>query len=398
MKIAVMLHYYHPERVSSFFLFDDIISELKSRGHQVTVITPLPSRGIDEATRQQYKKRRHEVIDDIEVIRVKTLPHRGNFILRLLRYFQISARCARQLKKVKPDLVFLQSDPPIFYGRKVIKYTNKHKVPLIYNLQDIYPENLNKSGFAVNVLRKMHRKVFAAATEITTLSADMKKTIVDYQISQNKVHVIGNWAPEMVELSKEQVEHLKETIDYQQDKFNVFYIGNIGWAQNTPMILEAARLLKDDRSIRFTIVGDGIAKATVEKMKSEHQLDNVVICNPVSLAEAQQLYNLANVNLITLKPGVVRSACPSKTGPSLKAQKPILATVEADSYYARMIADHHLGSVAIPGDVASFINALNALKSGEVPIDKDEYIKVFNDNFEKHNSLDKYLTLIEKYK
>ena len=55
MNILYLAGYFFPENTAYTHLENDLLDELCLAGHTVTVICPVPTRGIDEETRRKYK-------------------------------------------------------------------------------------------------------------------------------------------------------------------------------------------------------------------------------------------------------------------------------------------------------------------------------------------------------
>lgn len=58
-------------------------------------------------------------------------------------------------------------------------------------------------------------------------------------------------------------------------KINVFFFGLYNPLQGAPYIIRAAKLLKQDSSIHFTFLGDGVQKREITEFAQINQLDNV---------------------------------------------------------------------------------------------------------------------------
>ena len=60
MKILAFSAYYTPEIAASMYLTEDIYKSFIDAGHEVVVICPTPSRGVDSATRKYYQRHKKE--------------------------------------------------------------------------------------------------------------------------------------------------------------------------------------------------------------------------------------------------------------------------------------------------------------------------------------------------
>ncbi|MCA9362119.1 glycosyltransferase, partial [Candidatus Kaiserbacteria bacterium] len=63
------------------------------------------------------------------------------------------------------------------------------------------------------------------------------------------------------------------------DKFNVLFIGSYIPLQGIEHIVEAARILRDETDIHFTLIGNGQTRQQIECQITEHQLQNITLLN-----------------------------------------------------------------------------------------------------------------------
>ena len=139
--ITFLLMYYKPENHTINYVYNPIINDYIKQGYRVNIIVPNPTRGLSRAKIKEYQNKAEEKIDEnLLLYRVNCFTYkRFNKFNLLLRYLSVSSRCARKLKKIKSDIVFLQTSPPIFYAYKASKIAKKKNISIVYNVQDIYP-------------------------------------------------------------------------------------------------------------------------------------------------------------------------------------------------------------------------------------------------------------------
>ena len=121
MKILIVSQYYYPEQ----FQINEIAPALVKEGHQVTVLTGLPNypKGeIYEGYKNGHKAR--EVMDGVEVIRVKEHPRKKGVLHLLWNYFSFVRNGNRKVKKLKGeyDIVLMAETvfPAVWVRRFVI--------------------------------------------------------------------------------------------------------------------------------------------------------------------------------------------------------------------------------------------------------------------------------------
>ena len=62
---------------------------------------------------------------------------------------------------------------------------------------------------------------------------------------------------------------------FKKGIFNVVYAGNIGVMQNVDILIETAKLMKDDKSVWFHIIGNGVYKDKLKARAKEYGITNI---------------------------------------------------------------------------------------------------------------------------
>ena len=142
MKILIVSQYFYPEN----FRINDLALELKKRGHEITVLTGLPNypkgeyfEGYDDT------KNCDEVWNDIPVYRCKLRPRKTGSVNLIRNYVSFVIEANKKLKKLQNrdfDLIYVFEVSPITVALPAIKLKNKKNIPIIINIQDLWPENI----------------------------------------------------------------------------------------------------------------------------------------------------------------------------------------------------------------------------------------------------------------
>lgn len=85
---------------------------------------------------------------------------------------------------------------------------------------------------------------------------------------------------DLIEKSKE-----SQQAKFPNNRFNVLFCGYYIPLQGIEYILEAASLLKEEKKIFFTLVGNGQTRREMEALKDKLELENMVMLNSVSYEE-----------------------------------------------------------------------------------------------------------------
>lgn len=334
MKIAVVSIGSFDTQYSDYHIMRDIIVGLLERGHDVNLIqkqyldTPQYPQQFEKYLGNQLQ------VQNIRFEKKAKADLKARYLADLAYYRQ----ACRFMKQNRPDKIFLQSNNTAFYTVFYAKHVLK--CPLVYNEQDIFPENayfagiLSESSLVYRVAHTLQKYAYKNATALSTISDDMKSTIVNrYGIPENKVQVIYNWGHEELQAHSEAENTFLRRYPKKTGEFRVVYAGNLGKMQNVELVLEAASLMKDEVDISFYIVGGGVNEGQLKTFAKEKGLSNVTFVGMQPPEEVADLYSAADVNVIPLQKGLIYAALPSKTADCLIAGKPIITCVDEKSAF-----------------------------------------------------------------
>ena len=341
MKIAVVSIGSFDTQYSDYHIMRDIILGLLERGHEVNLIQ---KQYLDKPQYPQQFEKYFEKKLQVHNIKFEKKA-KADLKARYLADLSYYKQACKWMKKNKPDKVFLQSCNTafftVFYAKHILK------CPLLYNEQDIFPENayfagiLSESSMVYKVAHALQKYAYKNATALSTISDDMKSTIVTrYGISEDKVQVIYNWGHEELKAHSEQDNVFLKKYPKKPGEFRVVYAGNLGKMQNVELILETAALMKDDADISFYIVGGGVNEVQLKTFAKEKELNNVTFVGMQPPEEVADLYAAADVNVIPLQKGLIYAALPSKTADCLIAGKPIITCVDDESKFAKLVGKY----------------------------------------------------------
>ena len=391
MKIAVVSIGSFDTQYSDYHIMRDIIIGLLERGHKIDLIQKqyleIPQYP------QQFEKYfgKQLQVHNIRFEKKEKADLKGRYLADLLYYM----KACRLLNRNKPDKVFLQSNNTafitVFYAKHILKR------PLLYNEQDIFPENayfagtLSESSPVYRVAHALQKYAYKNATVLSTISDDMKATIVTrYGIPSDRVQVIYNWGHEELKAHCEDDNVFLKKYPKKSGEFRVVYAGNLGKMQNVELVLEAAALMKDEPAVSFYIVGSGVNEEQLKAFAKRKKLTNVNFVGMQPSEEVADLYAAADVNVIPLQKGLVYAALPSKTADCLIAGKPIITCVDDESQFAKLCNDNGICNSGT--DSAAILRKLIIERKLE-RTETNLYKSVVN--FKKHNNVDKHIRLLE---
>jgi len=370
MKILILTPYCYPEHAASSYLGQNRNQAFFENGFEILTYAPTPCRGIDGETRKKYcgKEYRKEILNNGQrvICRFSMYPESKNVLLRALRYFFIACKhlfygLSKDARNC--DLMFIASTPP-FQGALagiIKKFTHN---PLVYNLQDIFPDSLvgtglaKKDGFLWKIGRIIENFTYRNADKIIVISEDFKKNIMAKGVPEEKIVVVYNWVDE------EAVKHVprEENILFDKygldrSKFYITYSGNIGLTQNMDMLLEVAKELETEPDIQLVLIGEGAYKEKVKEFIQEKQIKNVTLLPFQPYEDISHVFSLGDVGLVISKPGVGENSVPSKTWSILSASRPVLANFD-ENELKTILEKNNCGIFTKAGDKEVFKQAI----------------------------------------
>ena len=372
MKVLELPAYFYPESMSSSHLDDNLREAIISAGMEIAIYCPTPTRGVTKEVREEYKKKKSEKMygGKATVHRFPLYAEGNNPLLRALRY---TLSCVMQFNRAvfakdarQCDVMFITSTPPI-KGAMAGFARKFNKKPIIYELQDIFPDSLagtglaKKDGLLWKIGRVIENFTYRNADKIIVISQDFKRNIMAKGVPEEKIEVIYNWVDENAIIPvKDEENELFEEFGIGREKFRVVYAGNLGNAQNIEIIVEAAKRLKDKGNIEFVIFGTGGLEDEIKATKEKEQLDNLKILPLQPYERVAKVYGLGNMCIVACKPGLGGAAMPSKTWSIMSSGRAVLANFD-EGELKEIVENNHCGVFTKAGDLEGFVAAIEEL-------------------------------------
>lgn len=376
---------YAGSRVASSYLGQNRNQRFMEEGFEMFTYAPTPSRGLTKEEIRHYRvNREYTLFDGHQTVHLFKMYNEGkNPVLRALRYFLCAVKhfnrgvFARDARKC--DVMFIVSTPPIQGAMAaLVKKCRRDHIPLIYNLQDIFPDSLagtglaKKGGFLWKIGRVIEDFTYRNADKIIVISEDFKKNIMAKGVPEDKIVLIYNWVDEDAVVDIPRAENkLFDKYNLDRDKFYITYSGNIGLTQNMDMLLEVMEELQtEEPDIRLVLIGEGACKDEVVKRIAGQagndkgstgddgavrgtSLRNVILLPFQPYEDISHVFSLGDAGLVISKPGVGANSVPSKTWSIMSASRPVLANFD-ENELKDIIQDHRCGIFTKAGDKEAF--------------------------------------------
>jgi putative colanic acid biosynthesis glycosyltransferase WcaI len=355
MRILVLTPFYAPDLGPSAALYEMLSEELTTLGHEVSVISAVPhypTGRVAEEFRGSWTRRERRNGVDVTRVWVPSVD-RSRLWLRLMSFlcYQLLATAVGIGRKY--DAV-IASNPAFEVLLPLFLLAFFRRKPVIYSVHEVYPDVGVAAGIfrhraVIQLVAWLERLSCKRAIYVRVLSEGYRRALEARGVPASKLAVIGDWMD--TEFVRPFPRRNPFTSRWGLDGcFVVMYAGNLGPTQGLESVVEAARLLAADPLIRFVFVGDGSAKAHLERRAIALDLPNLVFVPFQPRELLPEVLSAADVSLVALKKGLGAGSVPSKLYAILASGRPVLAAVDPDSDTANLIREAQCGLTVTPED------------------------------------------------
>ena len=243
-RVLLLTQWFDPEPTFKGLVF---ARELVKQGFDVEVITGFPNYpGGKVYPGYRVKLIQKEVIDGVTVTRVPLYPsHDRGAKGRILNYasFAASSLFYGLFFAKKADVMYAYH-PPLTVGVTAALLRLFRRVPVVYDIQDMWPDTLRATGMfsnerALKVVSAVCDWVYKRVDHIVVLSPGFRRLLIERGVPSEKIDVIYNWCAE---------DSISDRggdfpAGLPAEGFRVLFAGNMGKAQALPAVLEAAVIL-----------------------------------------------------------------------------------------------------------------------------------------------------------
>jgi glycosyltransferase involved in cell wall biosynthesis len=315
-----------------------------ARGHEVRIVTAAGAAGPGTSR-----------VDGVEVVAVRgaysdyVQATSLSYPRRMLAFarFALSATAAT-LRGPRPDVVYATS-PPLTMALPALAVAGARRVPLVWEVRDLWPEAPIQMGALRNPLlrraaRFVERFVYRRAGRLIALSPGIRDGMVAAGAPAERVALVPNASD--LDLFRPAA---------PPERFRVSYFGTMGEANDLTDAVEAARLLPE---VDFLLVGDGKRRAELERGAPP----NVRFTGPASGKEEVAELTAESSACLTLFKDlpVLATNSPNKLFDTFAAGRP--AIVNMDGWMRELVEQNQAGLYVRAGDVRGLADGISWLR------------------------------------
>jgi glycosyltransferase involved in cell wall biosynthesis len=343
MKILLLHQYFLEEDDPGGSRWNEMTRSWTDIGHEVTVIAGMMHYN-GHQKRSEYKgiyfKKKQQGKVPVWRCHVSESYNRS-YMGRLWGYFSFmfsSLWCG--LTKVKGNFdVIIVTSPPLFVGISGYVISRFKRMPLVFEVRDLWPESAIDTGvlknkWIIKLAYAIESFIYRKSKLINVLTPAFLVTLRDKKkVPKDKLIFIPNAAD--FSLS----ENLMNSFDREQfrkdhhlnGRFVITYVGAHGVANHLEQVLHAGKAL-EDTNVEFLLIGDGNDKARLKQMAEAMQTTNVRFVDPVPKTEVFKYILASEMGASILKKvDTFKTVYSNKTFDYMSCKKPILMAIDGVS-------------------------------------------------------------------
>jgi colanic acid biosynthesis glycosyl transferase WcaI len=378
MRILFLNLYFPPDTSATAKSAESMVHAL-AQTHEVTVLCGRPS--YDPTERRPWKLWQTEHLSSppapsigdragepaaFTVIRVGSTDYpRIQMNRRILNYLTYVKLALWRALFIPCDVIFAMTDPP-FNGIVGAFLSVLKRKPLIYDIQDLYPDmavagSIVQPGLLTRFWERLHRWALRRAARIIVLGDDMRTRIIAKRIDPAKVFIVRSGVDThpagslALPLNPEVTRAIRGNF-----RFVLLHAGNLGFYGAWGTIIAAARKLENE-NIGFVFVGDGAERFRLENLAAG--ISNVRFLPFFPSSDIPSVLAAPDVHIVTIKRGLEGVVVPSKMFGIIAAGKPIIAVAARETDVATVGLRHGFAICAdptSPDELASSIRRMAA--------------------------------------
>ncbi|HFQ5395548.1 TPA: glycosyltransferase family 4 protein [Vibrio vulnificus] len=304
MKILYLHQYFATPDSNAGTRSYEMAKRLVANGHEVTFITSSAYLSKENKLSSGWNQLN---IDGIN-LHILHLPYSNNdsYLSRVFKFIKFSIKSMVKSYSVAADVVFATSTP-LTIAIPSIFYSKVKKVPMVFEVRDLWPElpiamGAIKNPIVIWLAKQLEKAAYNNSERIIGLSPGMCDGVKKQGISSDKIVLATN----SCDTDLFDVDTIIGTM-YKQNKLPfagdrklVVYTGTFGPINDVNYIVRLAKTSKEQsNNICFIAIGSGMKKNEVIEFAREEGVlnDNLFILDPVPKTEIVELLSAADLSL-----------------------------------------------------------------------------------------------------
>ncbi|HHI5411141.1 TPA: glycosyltransferase family 4 protein [Vibrio metoecus] len=309
MKVLYLHQYFATPNSNAGTRSYEMAKRLIAKGHDVIFVTTSAFLTVEQPLSSGWNYIELEGIK----LQVLHLPYSNSdsYLKRIFKFIQFCIRAIPKAMKVKADVVFATSTP-LTIAIPGVFYSKINKVPMVFEVRDLWPElpvavGAIKNPIVIWLAKKLEKFAYMNAERLIGLSPGMCEGIEKQGVAKEKITLATNSCDtDLFDVNDEiGVTYKNERLSFVSDRKLVVYTGTFGPINDVSYLVHLAKAsLVRSSNACFVAIGSGMQKELVlELAKSEGVLNNnLFILDPVPKTEIVKLLSAADLALSLFGP------------------------------------------------------------------------------------------------
>lgn len=400
MKILfISSDYPRPNKGSN--LYTDLAEALNNNNHVIKVVVAEEKKKIDKT----------ELFEEngIPVLRVRT----GNlyevgFVEKTFSFLSISRYLKKGINQYFSgesfDLILFQS-PPVTFNRVIKWAMNKYNCKSYLMMKDIFPQNgvdiglYGKKSPVYWYFRNQEQKLYRTSSYIGCMSDGNIKYIKENNkyLNKNKFELFPNTVKieKKPKLSEKERKKIRAKYGFKDNDVVAIFGGNFGKPQGLDFLLDILNEYRYSKKVKFILIGRGTEKNRIFNEIKDKEYKNVFTFDFIPRKDYEKLTLTCDIGLIFLDNRFTIPNYPSKTLSYFESSLPIMAAIDKNTDYGKMLEDTNSGFWVENGDMEAYKNQFDKLVNNkDLRIQMGKNGRIY---YEKECNVEKSVKIIERH-
>lgn len=302
-----------------------------------------------------------------------------SFVGRLWGYFSFmfSVLWAGLFKvNGKFDVVIVTS-PPLFVGLSGYLISRFKRIPLVFEVRDLWPESAIDTGvltnkFIIRLAYWFEAFIYRKATLINVLTPAFYQTLLTVKkVPEKKLIMIPNAADFGLSedlLANFDRESFRQEMNFDKH-FVITYVGAHGVANHLQQLLQAGKVL-EDTNVLFLLIGNGMEKIRLQQMAVDMKVVNVRFIDSVPKKNVFKYILASEMGASVLKKvDTFKTVYSNKTFDYMSCKKPVLLAIDGVS--RQLVEEARCGVYVEPENIDEYNVQIRAYLSDTERLERE---------------------------
>jgi colanic acid biosynthesis glycosyl transferase WcaI len=351
-SVMIICPEFPPEPSSSAIMAEQLSRALADDGFSVTVVTAFPNRPAGKlyaGFKRQLRK--IEQWGQVKVIRCPNwlLGSKRKGFSRILENITFGITSSlNALREPRPDLILVETWP-IIAPQFNLWMGKFRKSPVLYYIQDVYPEIAVDVGVfkedsrLARFLLNWDAKLCRNAAGIVAISDTMKRLLSATRgVPDHQVQIIHNWVDQNAISPLSRLNTWRELMKIPAEKFVLMYAGILGLVSGVDVLLDVAKRVEGS-NVQIICIGQGPLKEEMMRKASEKSLSGISFYDFQEQSYLSPMLATADAFFLPMRPGTRDASVPSKLISYLAAGRPVITATPAGAATMEVVRSNEAG-------------------------------------------------------